>query len=69
MHSHGCEHCLWTDDAQIYVRLQPDLSTDLQTPLSCRLLDILVLLMPPDKPPPQLYQSQLMVSLPLSQCP
>ena len=32
MHSRGCEHRLWADDAQIYVHLQPDLSSNLQTP-------------------------------------
>ena len=69
MHSHGCEHRLWADDAQIYVHLQPDLSSNLQTPfilLPPRHLDALDA---SRQPPPQLYQSELMVSLPLSQCP
>lgn len=56
MHSHGCKHCLWVDDAQIYIHLQPDLSSDLQTsfvPLPPRHL----LLMPPRYPHPSLSKA------------
>lgn len=56
MHSHGCKHRLRADDAQIYIYLQPVLSSDLQTPSSRCLLHIL-LLMPPRHPRPNLSKT------------